>query len=47
MSHEVQSDWVFQSFADYLETHELQNHSSRVVYDDADDPIVEIPDPTP
>ena len=42
----IPSNWTFQPFAEYLEQNKLQNHSSRVVYDDADEPIVPV-DPPP
>lgn len=44
MPDPIPSDWTFQPFAEYLATHALQNHSSRVHYDDADEPIVEVPE---
>lgn len=47
MADPIPSNWTFQTFAEYAETHEVRNHSSRVVYDDTDEPVIEIPDPTP
>jgi hypothetical protein len=36
------SNWQFPSLDEFLKTHRLQSHSSRVHYDDTEEPVVEI-----